>query len=356
MNRFIALIFYFFVIHTISAQYIVLPSPIKWYNIERAMELNKKAPKPILIDVYADWCSWCNYMLKTTFSNTGIANYINKHFYPIRFNSSSLDTVEFEGREYINRKVGKKPTHDLATYLLENKLSYPSIVYYNLSGKKTVVPGFKESKDIEPILVYQVENLSNNVSLAEFTANFMYTFPTDFEKDHSIFKIPRALKPDTLGKPNWVKPETVNLKNKKKRKPTIIFFYSDDCISCKVMEKTTFGNQYISNLLNKNFYLVKINVFSQEKIMFLGRWYKGKGEHNPNGFTKVLLKKDIKLPAVVFFDKNGKQVNKENAYLTVKHLDVLIQYFTDKKYKTISYNEYLKGAKAANNNRFEERN
>ena len=31
---------------------------INWLSFEDAIELNKKSPKPILIDVYTDWCGY----------------------------------------------------------------------------------------------------------------------------------------------------------------------------------------------------------------------------------------------------------------------------------------------------------
>ena len=48
---------------------------IKWHTLNEAFELAKKQPRPIILDVYTDWCSWCKYMMKTTFSNLGIVNY-----------------------------------------------------------------------------------------------------------------------------------------------------------------------------------------------------------------------------------------------------------------------------------------
>ncbi|MEN8119368.1 MAG: thioredoxin fold domain-containing protein [Bacteroidota bacterium] len=347
MSRFIIIVFFILFTRGLSAQYTVSPSPVKWYDIEEAFELNKKDPRPILIDVYSDWCSWCKFMMKTTFANKGIASYINKHFYPVRFNAESMDTIEFQGKKYFNRKIGRKPTHDLASILLEGKLSYPSIVYFDRSGKKTIVPGYKEPKDIEPTLVYQVESLSKYVSLSEFTANFMFTFPTAFEKDHSIFKIPTINKPDTLGKPNWIKPEKINIQNKKKRKPTIVFFQTDWCISCKVMEKTTFGDQDISMLMNENFNVVKIDAVSQDAITFFGKQYLGTGKTNPHQLTQSLLQNNFQLPAVVFFDESGKSLIRLNGYLNIQNLKPLIHFFFEKKYQDISYNEYLKSLKTS---------
>ena len=348
MNRFINIIFSFLIAHTLSAQYTVSPSTIKWYDIDQAHELNKKAPRPILIDLYTNDCSWCEHMMKTTFANHGIANYINNNFYAVRFNAESTDTVEFQGRKYFNRKVGRKPTHDLASILLNGNLSYPSIVYFDRNGKKTIISGFKEPKDIEPTLAYIVENLSGYVSLSEYTANFMFTYPAAFEKDHSIFKIPREIKPDTLGIPNWIEPTKINIQNKKKRRPFIVFFYSNEYISSKVMEKTTFGNKKISELLNKNFRVVKFDARSQNTITFLGKQYSGTGKGKTHQLTNSLLQNNVQMPAVAFFDERGKPITKFNGYLNVKNLEKMLHFYNEKKYETISYNEYLKSLKTSN--------
>jgi thioredoxin-related protein len=342
MKHFLLSLAIFLLIFKIDAQYTVAPSSIRWYDIEKAFELNKKNPRPIIIDVYTDWCSWCKYMMKTTFSHTGIANYINNHFYPVRFNAETMDTIEFQGKKYYNRNVGHHPTHDLANYLLEGRISYPTIVYFDRSGKKIIDPGYKESKDIEPVLIYTVENLSNYVSLQEFRADFMFTFPKSFENDHSIFNVPKELKPDTLGVPVWKKPEEISFAKKKKSKPTIIFFYTDWCISCKVMEKTTFGNRKISNLLNEYFNVIKFDAASQNTISFLGKQYKGTGTGKPHEFARAMLQKDLRMPAVVFMDATGKPLNKLNAFLNVANMEPMLQFFIQKKYETISYADFLK--------------
>ena len=342
MRPFLIAVFFFVITFKVNAQHTVSPSPIKWYTLTEAMKLNKKKPRPILIDVYTDWCSWCKYMMKTTFSNNGIAAYINQHFYPVRFNAETMDTIEYKGKKYFNRNVGYHPTHDLANYLLDGHISYPTIVYFDRSGKKLIVPGYKEPKDIEPILVYIVENLSNYVSIDKFRANFMFTFPKAFEKDHSIFKTPRALKPDTLGKPQWKKPEEIIVGKKKKSKPTLIFFYTNWCISCKVMEKTTFGNKEISNLLNEHFNIIKFNAATQDTITFLGKQYMGTGNGKPHQFTYAVLQNDLRMPAIVFIDENGKPLSKLNAYLTAKNIKPMLLYFIEKRYQNISYAEFLK--------------
>ena len=59
----------------------------------------------MFIDVYTDWCGWCKHMMKTTFANKGIANYINTQYIPVRFDAETLDTITFRGND-IDDQIG----------------------------------------------------------------------------------------------------------------------------------------------------------------------------------------------------------------------------------------------------------
>jgi thioredoxin-related protein len=209
------------------AQDVIPPSGIKWYDLNKALELAQKEPKPIMLDVYSKWCSWCTYMMKTTFASKEISDYVNTHFYPAKFYAETTDTVSFKGAKYFNRKIGRHPVNDLTIKLLDGDLTFPAIVFFDKNGEKMVVSGYKEAKDIEPYLVYFAENLHGKIDIDEFVVNFMFSFPKAYENDHSIFKTPSNLRPDTLGEVDWVTPESLmQLNGKRKKKPVLLYLYA----------------------------------------------------------------------------------------------------------------------------------
>ncbi|NBR83221.1 MAG: DUF255 domain-containing protein, partial [Flavobacteriia bacterium] len=67
---------------------------VQWLKFEKAIALNEKEPRPFLVDFYTVWCGPCRMMNKRTFGDPVIAEYINEHFYPIKFNAEGKDSVK----------------------------------------------------------------------------------------------------------------------------------------------------------------------------------------------------------------------------------------------------------------------
>jgi len=60
-------------------------------------EVIKKAKaenKLIFVDAYTDWCGWCGVMDEKTFSDSTIAEFLHKHFVPVKFDMEKGDGVK----------------------------------------------------------------------------------------------------------------------------------------------------------------------------------------------------------------------------------------------------------------------
>lgn len=157
---------------------------IKWYSFEEAIELNKKAPKKVFIDMYTDWCGWCKKMDAATFSDYEVAEYMNEHFYCVKFDAERSDTVNYGGQDFVNPNPGvRRSSHQLAVALLQGKMSYPSYIFLNEKMELlTIVPGYMDVLKFEPIIKYFGENFYlKQKDWAEYMKTFVNTF--EFPKE-----------------------------------------------------------------------------------------------------------------------------------------------------------------------------
>ena len=117
---------------------------IKWMTWEEAVKANETNPKKIVVDVYTDWCGWCKRMDATTFKDPEVEAYIAKNYYAVKFNAEQREDIMYDGETFSYKQNGKRGVHMLAASLLDNRLSYPSVVYFNGKMERIMISaGYK---------------------------------------------------------------------------------------------------------------------------------------------------------------------------------------------------------------------
>jgi uncharacterized protein YyaL (SSP411 family) len=149
--------------------------PVKWYTIEEAMKMTKEEPRKIIIDVYTTWCKWCKVMDTATFQNPVVADYLNKKFYPVKFNAEQKTDVVFEGKTYKFIPAGGRGYHELAAALLNGNMGYPSVVFLDETGKPIVQPlqGYFKARQFDPILKFIGEDFIKTQKWEDFQASYV---------------------------------------------------------------------------------------------------------------------------------------------------------------------------------------
>lgn len=328
MKLYFSIIIIFFSFCNLNAQH--ENGLVKWLDFKEAQELNKKQAKPFIVDVYTDWCGWCKHMMKTTYSNPNIAGYINQHFYPIKFNAETKDTIEYNGKVYKPTSPNPKTPHELAIKFLGTSLSYPSTIFvannfeYNLLSQ-----GYLEDKKIEPLLVYTVENVYKSSGYEDFSAQFEHTFY------------------DTVF--NKLQVKTYSLKEieklqKKNPKKILINITSSFCNSCKVQTATTLKDSAVASYINKNFYLINFDAESNDTIIFKNeKHFKTLINGYPlNTFALKITNNRLQFPTVAVLDDKQNTLDVLNVFLTPKTLLPILKYYAEDKYKTTPWADYIK--------------
>lgn len=128
---------------------------VQWLTFEEAVEKSKTEKRKIFIDVYTDWCGWCKVMDKKTFSEPAVAKLLNEAYYPVKFNAEQREDVVFRGTTFKFIEYGGRGTHQLAAALLNNQLSYPSVVFLNEDfAIVQILKGYRQAPEFHKIAAF----------------------------------------------------------------------------------------------------------------------------------------------------------------------------------------------------------
>lgn len=147
---------------------------IRWMTFEEAEKAQQMNPRKVFVNIYATWCRWCRVEDSLGFKNREIAHYINQHYYPVKFNAETRTPVTFKGIPYFFEKDETVFAHQLTSYLLNGKLSYPGAVFLdekmNLMASKT---GYLEPAYFESLLNYYADKAYKTMSFYDFDFEFI---------------------------------------------------------------------------------------------------------------------------------------------------------------------------------------
>ncbi len=146
---------------------------INWMTWEQMIEEQKTEKRKVIIDLYTDWCGWCKRMDMTTFANPVIVDYINKHYYAVKFNAERKEDVKYDGRVYKYVRSGRSGYNEFAAALTQNNLSYPTYVFLTENIQLLqVIPGYQNAKNFEYIINFFGEDYYKTTPWAKFEKEF----------------------------------------------------------------------------------------------------------------------------------------------------------------------------------------
>lgn len=145
---------------------------INWVPLAEAERLYRQDHKPILIDLYTDWCSWCKVMDKKTYSKSGLVDFVNDRFHAVRFNAETKDRVDWGGKSFTFD--ARSNVNAFAIEVTRGKLQgFPTTVIVPGDGSlPQAVSGYLETKDMELLLRYFGEGGYGKVPFDDFRKNF----------------------------------------------------------------------------------------------------------------------------------------------------------------------------------------
>lgn len=157
---------------------------IKWMTMNEALEAQKKKPKKIFLDAYTTWCGPCKMLDKNTFTNEDVIEYVNKNYYPVKFNAEGAEEINYRGMilknpGYDPNRKGRNSQHDFARAM--KITGYPSLVFFDEEGNLIgPIPGYRTPHQLELFLKMFVEEDYKKITSPEAFQKYSEGFENEF--------------------------------------------------------------------------------------------------------------------------------------------------------------------------------
>ncbi len=151
---------------------------INWVTMEQALELQKKEPKKIFMDVYTNWCGPCKMLDKNTFANADVAAYVNEHYYAVKFNAEGNDEVTYKDQTFKNPNYDatkanrRNSSHEFSGYLQVR--AYPTMVFFDEEGNLiSPITGYLKPQQLELYLkIFHTDKYKEMTTQEQFNEYF----------------------------------------------------------------------------------------------------------------------------------------------------------------------------------------
>ncbi len=136
---------------------------LTWNELDPALVEAKRANKPVLVDVYTDWCGWCKRMDKTTYGDPVVRDYVARSFVPARVNAE-------DDRRRASYLGETRTYRQFADSFRIN--GYPTTLFLAPDGRLiTQLPGYVKPGTFLTVLRYVAEGHYRTQSWDAFTRN-----------------------------------------------------------------------------------------------------------------------------------------------------------------------------------------
>jgi len=138
---------------------------LRWINFEAAIKTAAEQDKPVMVDVYTDWCGWCKKMDKEVFNHPDVAEALDRMFTIAKVNGESRESLTYKNQK----------TNGIGIAQGFGIRGYPSLIFLDSKGDMlTLIPGYVDAEKFLPIVNFlggkHYEKMEWEAYLAQYNA------------------------------------------------------------------------------------------------------------------------------------------------------------------------------------------
>jgi thioredoxin-related protein len=108
---------------------------VEWKSWNPGLAAAASSKRPVVVDVYTDWCRWCRQMDREVYGRADVSEYLAARFVTIKLNAEGPEAVTYKGRDLTARSLAS--SFDVS--------GYPTTVFLAPNGDHLAnVPGYIE--------------------------------------------------------------------------------------------------------------------------------------------------------------------------------------------------------------------
>jgi thioredoxin-related protein len=143
----------------------------------------------------------------------------------------------------------------------------------------------------------------------------------------------------------WMSFEEAVAKSDKNPKKIFIDVYTEWCGWCKKMDANTFTDSTIIELMNKDFYAVKLDAETRDTIRFRDKQFVYLPDYKANQIALDLLKGKMGYPNFVVLDEQFAIISAFPGYKTVPETKGLLNYLSTNTFQVKSLEDFMRDGK-----------
>ena len=301
---------------------------IQWKTVREVIELQRTAPRPVMIVFYLPGHDSSMLMFDNVFTKRELVKYLNPRFYSVKIDVSDTSVLWFDNK--VHHITDTSHYNNIANKVLGNEMKFPSLLMMNKENTGIVFKGFRSRYEMRSVLAYIAEEVDKTTPYNSWFQAYQVAYPS----------INLAQNPETPIE--WLSLEKALELQKKDPKILFITWYARLNIGSQVMVFNAFAHPRIRDYMKKHFYCVRLDAQTDDTLFFKNQYVNPMKEDRFHDLAVFQLENNMKFPSHVFYDRYKKLIFRQQSYLSTINFYALVNYIGSGTYKTKGLKDFIK--------------